>query len=244
MAKKILLLALVVFGLGGVSLGAVLMQDRLGVPDALETGSVKSALSFYVVDLDGNGIELIPLTESNVYFDVDGDGLAERTEWVSPEDGFVMANSIREREFTSYADRIYYFFTNHKEKLEEFDKDSNYIYDEYDFLPFGRDNTYQDLRFKITRDKKLNGIPKTGHKDKVECPLIRADYSQLEDKKTFLLICKDRTYTVHEINFSYEDTNTRWDSVCKQTARNDRGSERAGAFLKKNCRKGTIKQGE
>lgn len=42
-----------------------------------------------VLDLDGDGIELTPLTSSTTLFDLDADGVAERTGWVSPQDGLL-----------------------------------------------------------------------------------------------------------------------------------------------------------
>ncbi|TWB46390.1 Ca2+-binding RTX toxin-like protein [Rhizobium sp. ERR 922] len=43
-----------------------------------------------VLDLDGDGIELTPLADSTVHFDYNNDGFAERTGWVSPEDGILV----------------------------------------------------------------------------------------------------------------------------------------------------------
>ena len=42
-----------------------------------------------VLDLDGNGIELTPRASSNVFFDMDGDGIKEQTGWVKPTDGLL-----------------------------------------------------------------------------------------------------------------------------------------------------------
>ena len=42
-----------------------------------------------VLDLNGNGIELTTLAGSNVHFDYAGDGFAERTGWVGPNDGIL-----------------------------------------------------------------------------------------------------------------------------------------------------------
>lgn len=42
-----------------------------------------------ILDLNGDGIQLTPLTGSNVYFDYAGDGFAERSGWVSPNDGIL-----------------------------------------------------------------------------------------------------------------------------------------------------------
>jgi hypothetical protein len=49
-----------------------------------------------IIDLDGDGIELTALGvageagASNVFFDYDGDGFAERTGWVKPDDGILV----------------------------------------------------------------------------------------------------------------------------------------------------------
>ena len=42
-----------------------------------------------VLDLDGDGVEVTSLTGSQVFFDYDLDGVAERTGWVSPDDGIL-----------------------------------------------------------------------------------------------------------------------------------------------------------
>jgi hypothetical protein len=66
-----LLLAFIVF-----SFLVLPLSGGKAVTEAKAKSPLKSHLSFVVVDLDGDGIELIPLEESNVYFDIDGDGLA------------------------------------------------------------------------------------------------------------------------------------------------------------------------
>lgn len=43
-----------------------------------------------VLDLDGNGVSLTALATSNAYFDLDNDGFAEKTGWVSATDGFLV----------------------------------------------------------------------------------------------------------------------------------------------------------
>ncbi|MCF6238088.1 MAG: cadherin domain-containing protein, partial [Candidatus Marinimicrobia bacterium] len=42
-----------------------------------------------VIDLDGDGIELLGVDESGVLFDVNGDGIPEQVGWVSPDDGLL-----------------------------------------------------------------------------------------------------------------------------------------------------------
>jgi Ca2+-binding RTX toxin-like protein len=42
-----------------------------------------------VVDLDGDGVEVTQLRQNSAFFDVDGDGIRERTAWVSSDDGLL-----------------------------------------------------------------------------------------------------------------------------------------------------------
>jgi Ca2+-binding RTX toxin-like protein len=43
-----------------------------------------------IIDLDGDGVELISLVTSTIRYDMDGDGLKDRTGWVGPDDGFLV----------------------------------------------------------------------------------------------------------------------------------------------------------
>ncbi len=48
-----------------------------------------------VLDLDGDGIELTALATSATFFDLDDDGVAERTGWVGPHDGLLVHDANR-----------------------------------------------------------------------------------------------------------------------------------------------------
>ncbi|MGD1919856.1 MAG: hypothetical protein ACFCAD_13775 [Pleurocapsa sp.] len=43
-----------------------------------------------ILDLDGDGIELTSLENSEVYFDIDGDGFREKTGWLKSDDGLLV----------------------------------------------------------------------------------------------------------------------------------------------------------
>ncbi|MCP1201136.1 calcium-binding protein, partial [Notoacmeibacter sp. MSK16QG-6] len=47
----------------------------------------------FVVDLDGDGIELISVDASSAHFDFMNDGFAERTGWLNSDDGFLFADA-------------------------------------------------------------------------------------------------------------------------------------------------------
>lgn len=46
-----------------------------------------------VLDLDGDGLELVSLAQSATHFDLDDDGAMERTGWVSPQDGLLVQDA-------------------------------------------------------------------------------------------------------------------------------------------------------
>ena len=43
-----------------------------------------------ILDLGGDGIELTSLENSEVYFDIDGDGFREKTGWLKSDDGLLV----------------------------------------------------------------------------------------------------------------------------------------------------------
>ncbi|QPH54667.1 calcium-binding protein [Pontivivens ytuae] len=82
-----------------------------------------------VIDLDGDGIELTPLIGSQSYFDLDGDGFAEQTGWVGPDDGLL----VLDRNANNFIDDIYELFGDTDghahgfSRLAELDTDGNGI---------------------------------------------------------------------------------------------------------------------
>ncbi|MDQ8757648.1 cadherin domain-containing protein [Sphingosinicella sp. LHD-64] len=51
--------------------------------------NVSKPLPPVVLDLDGDGVELVSKSVSNVHVDMDGDGVLDRTGWVAADDGFL-----------------------------------------------------------------------------------------------------------------------------------------------------------
>ena len=42
-----------------------------------------------ILDMDGDGVELVPLEESTAFYDINGDGYRERMAWAAADDGFL-----------------------------------------------------------------------------------------------------------------------------------------------------------
>jgi YD repeat-containing protein len=71
---------------GGVSDQTVTVLHHGPRPLAnVQSGSKKPI----AIDLDGDGFAFIDVDDSNVFFDVNGDGWRRRTSWIGPQDGFL-----------------------------------------------------------------------------------------------------------------------------------------------------------
>jgi Ca2+-binding RTX toxin-like protein len=75
----------IVFGTGSVAAIETYMNLVLKAGFGVGLGG-KDPL---ILDLDGDGYELIRRDASGVYFDLDGDNFAEHSAWVKPDDGFL-----------------------------------------------------------------------------------------------------------------------------------------------------------
>ena len=74
----------------GLAVGMVAWEIGSVVGEALADLLNDALHDPLVLDLDGDGLELIPLASSVMHFDFDEDGVAERTGWVGPHDGLLV----------------------------------------------------------------------------------------------------------------------------------------------------------
>ena len=177
------------------------------------------SLPFLAVDLNGNGkIDTIPLEKSEVYFDVDGDGLAERTEWISPEDGFLAVIAKRDLMFNSkestMIQQLNAFFVDGYRKVKEKDKnfDNQYNSDDYDVYQHSSGDIVSKLGFRIFKDTDSNGLPEGERELTFSCNLISFKFDNAANHSK--LQCSDREYNVYKINAKYEDSNVLWSAAC------------------------------
>lgn len=101
-----------------------------------------------VIDLDGDGLELIGLSESTIFFDTDNDGLLEKIGWVAADDGILaydannngIVDALGEITFADFVEGA----TTDLEGLLFFDTNNDLIFNAEDeeFSSFG---IWQDL---------------------------------------------------------------------------------------------------
>ena len=117
--------------------------------DAKDTTHVTVQLKDYnsplVLDLDGDGVEIVAKKDSNAYFDMDMDGIAERTAWIGADDGWLVLDRNQDGIIN---DRSELFgnvdgFSHGFEHLASLDSDQNGFIDMGDDM-FGNLQIWQD----------------------------------------------------------------------------------------------------
>ncbi len=109
------------------------------------------------IDLDGDGFEFVNVDDSNIFFDINGDGWKKRTSWIDADDGMLaydingdgIIDSVDEISFTRYKEGA----QTDLEGLAAFDTNSNGRFDAGD---------EKWSKFGVWQDVNQNGITDTG----------------------------------------------------------------------------------
>jgi Ca2+-binding RTX toxin-like protein len=171
-----------------------------------------------ILDLDGDGFDLIAAKRSGVYFDWDGDGDREQTGWAGPDDGFLVFDRDRDGQIT-HADEIAFGvaggkkdpFMSDLEGLRAFDTNGNGSLDAGDaaFSQFG-----------VWRDLDSDAVVDAGELQSLQAVGLAAlslDGYQTGDKMkpnenfiyaTTNAVVGDRTINVADVFLSYDDNPT------------------------------------
>lgn len=133
-------------------------QNGVFRPDKNSTYVINPAIPPLVFDLSGDGLDINTLDQSRVEFDWDGDGIADQTAWVGPNDGFLVIdvdgdgiiNQSKELSFVEWAPGAQ---TDLEALRLAFDSNGDGIFD-------ARDERWNE--FRIWQDLNQNGIADEG----------------------------------------------------------------------------------
>ena len=170
-----------------------------------------------VLDLDGDGIELVALNASSVFWDIDNDGFREQSGWVQADDGLLAIDLNRDGKIN-----------NHRELFGTETVDGFSVLSAYDTNGDGRitaqDNDFDKLR--VWRDLDQNGRSKAKELSKLTdlgISAIDLDASTTNQTNAGHTVSHVSTFTlrdnatgeltraIHDIWFQYDNLNTIYD---------------------------------
>jgi RHS repeat-associated protein len=106
-----------------------------------------------VLDLDGDGVELISLEQSKAFFDTNSNGFREYTSWVSADDGLLVLDANNDGQINDISELFGDNSTNGFDDLATLDSNSDNLID-------ANDSQFNDLRIWIDRNE--DGVTDTG----------------------------------------------------------------------------------
>ena len=169
--------------------------------------------SFIFVDLDGDGIERISLENSNAFFDVDGDGLAERTEWIGPNDLLLAIWTWDEMARLDSFGRVFAYYTNGIDMIKNFDWDQNNVLDEGEL---------RGLSPVFSFDRNSDGLPETAEQDSYGCAVEKIKFS---DHHVVAFCSNGKQLKGDIVTLKYEDSNIVWRALCDKIQASLQGQE-------------------
>ncbi len=113
---------------GGGGLGGGVSSSRSSSPDNPGRSDP------IVIDVDGDGVELVALDTDPVFFDRQGNGIATATGWVAPDDGLLARDTDGDGKIRTQAELFGNDTLNAFDDLQTFDTDGNGRIDENDAI--------------------------------------------------------------------------------------------------------------
>ena len=119
-------------------------------------GVERTATDPLILDLDGDGIELAGMSSISPFYDLDGDGFAERTGWTTGDDGFLAIDLNQDGQINDITELFGDRDTSGFDALAVHDLNADGVID-------ANDAVFADLR--IWHDINSNGVTDTGELD-------------------------------------------------------------------------------
>ena len=136
-------------GFGGSSVGTPGSMGNADTPGVEGNGDGPGGGDKPIIlDLDGDGVELVPLEESTAFFDINGDGYRERMAWAAADDGFLAYDKDADGRITAHDELSFVSYApgarTDLEGLRHFDTDGDGRLDPDD-AEWGMFRVWQDL---------------------------------------------------------------------------------------------------
>ncbi|WP_025090736.1 hypothetical protein, partial [Brucella intermedia] len=163
------ILAGAVAGKGAESIYQMIREALIG-PDYPAHGAADSPItdgnpflfppiSPLVLDLNGDGVNIIPLSASNAYFDLTENGFAEKTAWIGPDDGFLACDRNKNGKIDDLSELFGGQHIDGFSNLAQYDDNKDGVIDR-------KDSIFSELL--IWRDLDGNGLTNEGELTSLE----------------------------------------------------------------------------
>lgn len=169
---------------------------------------------FLVIDLDGDGVEIISLEKSKAYFDIDADGKKEHMAWLAPNDTFLAIFTKQENlNIKSSEERSLTFITGGFDKIKKYDLNNDNVYDYEDRINVRDGYYYLPLQIGYISDMHSDGTLIRGTGLQKFCDFRAIKFLNLSPAEDYIdsevvgegeLICVDNIFSIKEIRFKYE----------------------------------------
>ena len=158
------------------------------------------------LDLDGDGIETMGLTNSNIYFDNDNDGFKEKTGWLKGDDGLLVIDKNNNGKIDNQSELFGSDTTKGFEDLRVYDTNNDGVID-------ANDAQFNDL--KVWQDANENGITDEGELFSLAdkgITSINLNYNKIDIIQNGNKIAEESTYTksdgttggIYDVLFAYD----------------------------------------
>ncbi|MCJ8325164.1 MAG: hypothetical protein HRU29_11895 [Rhizobiales bacterium] len=141
------------FGKNGILFGegGLFAEEGSPLPDWLNPNNpfTNPVISPLVLDLDGDGLDIISLENSNAYFDLNENGFAEKTAWIAPDDAFLALDINGNGQIDDLSELFGGQYVNGFTSLAQHDDNADGVID-------ANDSVYSDLL--LWQDANGNGI--------------------------------------------------------------------------------------
>jgi hypothetical protein len=145
----------------GASVGGGELAKKLKKKLEEDLEKLEEMNSPLILDLDGNGIQTLPLRGTALYFDHDSNGFAEKTGWVGPNDGLLILDLNQNGKVDNGGE----LFGNHTRLASgDFAKNGFEALARYDSNRDGQINNRDAIwnQLRVWRDRNSNAITDSG----------------------------------------------------------------------------------
>lgn len=194
--------------------------DEPPTPPDLGQGDYSQNRQFdpLVLDMDGDGVELVSLNKSTTYFDLSGDGIKEKTGWVNPDDALLVLDKNNNGKIDDISELFGSPTQIGFEVLKGQDTDLNGVIDK---------NDLQFSKLKVWNDLNGNGFADAGELrtlDEAGVKSINLNYSKTNQNINGNTISEVSTYnssvvlnngttrTIADANFLVDQFNSKSNS--------------------------------